>query len=357
MKKILLFVVAGLLSMNAGAQWKVASIDKSEASNIEFKGVLEIEDAVLVYGTYTTMVEYDRVSFESGTAVHCNGKTYALKNSTNIPKNDGGKPCSAAFNNVGEKVNFLMEFEKFPLTGKFDIIENSKNHKGAFNYYGVSLEPMGTDFFEKTEAFLNEYPVTLMGYFYEGNTPYAFRIRNSICLACRCDIREADLFEPLDRLYFVDIINKSDHAIELDRQKVWSSGHKRKGNGGVSSHSVKHYDLGGYGDYEQEMEGKRATYRVAGVKDLSYQLRIANLSLGRALDAKVLDAIGKVSEKTNVESYLADFPTKHLSALKSHTIGQEDSYGGFLATQEKDGLNYYILHVDLDGYIFTFTWK
>jgi len=347
-----------MFSLNAGAQWTISSIDKSEASNIEFKAVLEIEDAVLVYGTYTATVDYDRASFEPGTAVFVGYDRYAMKNSINIPMNDGGKPCSAAFNQVGEKVNFVMEFEKFPLDGKFDIVENPKNHKGASNYYGISLAPMeDQSIFEDTEAFLDEYPVTLMGYYYEGNTPYAYRIRNNLCLTCRCVIREADLFEPLDRLYFVDIINKSDHPVNLNQERVWVSGHKRKNDGSLTDHVIKHYNPGGYGDYEKEMEGARATYRVAGVKDLSYQLRMAKLANAKPLDVKVLDAMSKMAEKTNVEAYLADFPTKHLSVLRSQEIASGDSYGGFVATQEKDGLGYYLLHVDLDDYVFTFTWK
>jgi len=358
MKKVLLFAVAALFALDAGAQWTVSSIDKSEASNIEFKAVLEIEDAVLVYGTYTATVDYDRASFEPGTAVYVGDECYALKNSVNIPLNDGGKPCSAAFNQVGEKANFVMEFEKFPLNGKFDIVENPKNHRGASNYYGISLVPMeDQSFFDNTEGFLNEYPVTLMGYYYEGNTPYAYRIRNGICLTCQCKAIEADLFEPLDRLYFIDIINKSDHPLDLNLEKVWVSGHKRKNDGSLSDHTIKHYTLGGYGDYEQEMEGARASYLVAGVKDLSYQLRIAKLSDPNSVDAKVLDVMGKMVEKTSVTAYLADFPTKYLSVLRSQEIASGDSYGGFVATQEKDGLSYYLLHVNLDGYVFTFTWK
>lgn len=357
MKKLLLFAFASLFALNAGAQWTVSSIDKSEASNIEFKAVLEIEDAVLIYGTYTATVDYDRASFEPGTAVFVGDESYALKNAVNIPMNDGGKPCSAAFNRVGEKVNFVLEFEKFPLTEKFDLVENAKNHKGASNYYGIALQPSGYEFFENTEEFLNEFPVTLMGYYYEGNTPYAFRIRDNVCLTCQCIVRETDLFEPLDRVFYLDVINKTDHPVSLDREKIWVSGHKRRNDGGISDHVIKHYDLGGYGDFEQEAEGARAFYRMAGVKDLSYQLRIAKLSAGRILDAQVLDVISRMADKTDVESYLADYPTRYLSALTTQEIASGDSFGGFMAIQEKDGLGYYILHAEVDGYVFTFTWK
>ncbi|MCQ2183050.1 MAG: hypothetical protein MJY89_06575 [Bacteroidales bacterium] len=357
MKKLLLLAIAGLFAVNAGAQWTVSSIDNSEDSSIEFKGVLEISDAVLVYGTYTASVDYDRVSFDPGTAVYAGGQVYPLKNAINIPLNNGGKPCSAAFNKMGEKVNFVMEFEKFPLTEKFDIVENAKNHKGASNYYGISLVPAGVEFFENTEAFLEEYPVTLMGYYYEGNVTYAYRIRNNVCLTCRCSIREGDLFEPLDRVYTLDVINKGDHPVYLDREKVWATGHRRKNDGSVTTQSLKHYNLGDYGEYETEMDGATAIYYVAGVKDLSYQLRMAKLGEGKDLDLNVLKVLEKMSDNTNVVAYLSDFPTKHLSALTSGEISPGESFGGFIATQEKDGLGYYILHANVDGYVYTFTWK
>jgi len=357
MKKVILFALAGLICLNAGAQWKVVSIDESEDFSIELKAVLELDDAVLVYGTYTATVDYDRASFDPGTAVVIGEESYPLKNSLNIPLNDGGEPCSAAFNKAGEKANFVMEFEKFPLDGKFDIVENAKNHKGSSNIYGIALEPTDTEFFENTESFLEEYPVTLMGYYYEGNIPYAFRIRNNICITCNCIIRERDLFEPLDRLYFMDVINRTDHDIFLDYDKVWVSGHKRKNDGGVTTTKIKHYTLGGYGEYEQEMEGAEGKYSVAGIRDLSYELRQAKYDQTNALAVKVIGIIGKKNSQLKVEDYLAEYPTKHLSSIRSTSIPSGQSAGGFMATQEKDGLGYYICHVDIDGYVFAFVWK
>jgi len=363
MKRLLLLLLLATASMNISAQWRITGCDRADSKNIELLQIIDLDSATFIYGTLTN--PGDDVFFGTlnrKTCIYVDEEPYKLINSVNLPVKDEADSKWVRLDNPGQKVNFVMAFEKFPVQNGFDLIENENDHN-AWNIYGIQLEEIQPSEVIKTKRFLGTHMVVTQGNFAESGSNHQYFIRDGVSIDCRASTRSgADLFSCDDILFTLNIINESDHGIRFDfTDKVWITGTKKKGNGTEETRTLTKYTPDSYEEYlrrEDYEEAKYATSSGLAAVDRkliseSYKYRSDDWE---KVGFKMLSSLTEQVMDNNIQEYLQKHPKQRPSALKSQSIKSGDSYAGYVAGKTKN-VDVIVLHVKMDEYEFQFTWN
>jgi len=353
----LLLAVSGLQ-----AQWKITGVDKSENSSCELIQVLESENSTFVFGTITNSGKgiYPYSTISRSTCVCVDDELYKIINSVNLPIYDEATPVYAQIQE-GQKLNFIMEFEKFPVTDGFDLIEKESCHtEGTFNFYGIHIQNAGLDNMAD-DTFLDIYPSILYGNFANEGKETQYYMFRDMTLICTRDIEYRDQLGQPDIVCFLSFENGSKKDLELTfGTDVWVTGHKDKGNGKEDEKKLKiikqdEYERYFYGkDYQ---EAKRIVNPdVAAMSDAATQAKNSTINSDIRGTMGLISLVGDLSIDKDVKQYMKEHPSDRPAALNSCTVKAGEKKAGYVAFQTKK-MDYYILHLKLDGYEYKFSWK
>ena len=362
MKKLFSFIlVMCFASMTASAQWKVESV-KSGEPNTKLLQILETEKSVLIYATFEKEFEdFNHVYLNRDTHVKQNGLKYKILNSVNFPIQDEAEK-RAVFMQIGKnEVNFVMEFEKFPVEDGFDIIEGSKEGDFCFNFHGVSVSRIDSTQLIDTERFLDSAAPVITGKNVKGGTHYRYLIRNGVCITCNAVIQEGDWFSPDDMIYYLDIVNNSDHGIMFDFNTVSVVGKKKKSNGKVEEKVWPKYTPDSYERHLAALDYDEARYQTSSVlNDIGSQINREKNKPGTNSWEKIgLAALGALNEhaiQNRIAEYMKAHPKNRPSALRSESIKAGDSIHGYIASKKKKG-DEVVLTIPIDGFDFRFLYN
>lgn len=348
MKKQILFFLCLMVSIVANAQYKVSAVDKQEAENIKLLQVLETSDRVLVYGTFTSIYDDHRNWDISRKAkVEKNNVSYKITNSVNMPIKNDAEPRFIHTTKLGDKVNFLLEFEKFDLSsGTFDIIEDENLHgNNVFNFCGIHLEKIDTNEAIDTKRFLND-SHAIFGYYKEDGHTYHYYIKDNVMLMYY------NTWNGKDYIINLEITNNSDHGVMFDLAKVRQEGTDKKGKPvKVARYTPESYD-------NKIEESRRYAARIQTNDDFSmslenkiYHERINATNEWAKLGLTALEQAYKKAQDNRVETYLREHPNTNPKALRSNSIKPGESLIGFIPFQVKNS-DKFAVTINMDDYDF-----
>ena len=226
--KLLLSVFVFALSFCGYATDTAYKIDRTEKW-YTVKYLLETENSTFIYCTY-------RVAQDDGLPSLANVKpsihimsdelAYKLLNTFNIPVSDETKEEYAFFTYSGQTLNFILEFERFPLDVPFDIIEDESDDK-MFNISSITVNP---DIFEAVDSklFLDETPYTRFGMYIKEDHPVEYYSGEDYLLA----VQGSDLYNTdtnIYRSFFISVTNSSNRTFEISGDSVKAVGYKPVG--------------------------------------------------------------------------------------------------------------------------------
>ena len=99
-----------------------------------------------------------------------------------------------------------------------------------------------------TERFLDNGAPVIEGKNAKRGTQYLYYIREGVCITCNAECQEGEWFSQ-DELFYIDIVNNSDHGIMFDLDKVRIVGNKNKAKGKIESTPWIKYTPESYEDY------------------------------------------------------------------------------------------------------------
>ena len=362
MKKLFSFVLfVCLTSMVASAQWKVESVASGEA-NTKLLQVLETEKSVLVYATLEKeCAERKWINISRYTHAKANGLKYKLLHSVNMPIHYDGDRRWAVLDVGQNEVNFVLEFEKFPVEGGFDII-GSTERNGDFDctFRGITVSRIDTTQIINTERFLDGGAPVLEGLKADSGTQYLYYIREGVCVTCSAVKTQHGMFSN-DDIFYVDIVNNSDHGIMFDFSKVRVVGKKNKSKGQVEEKEWKKYTPESYDQYLRQLDYDEARYKTSSVLDeVGRQIdreksHVGVNSWGR-IGWDALSALTEHSIENRIEEYMKEHPKERPSALRTQSIKPGESLHGYIASEWKK-CNQAVLTIPMDGYDFLFIYN
>jgi len=365
MKQIKIFFLLALMLVSSAsvyAQWKITGCDKADKDNVKLLQIINLDGNTYVYGTLTN--DKDGVylgAVNRKTCVYADGEKYKLVSSVNLPIMDDADSQWARLDEPGQKLNFVMIFEEFPVKNGFDLVENETD-KSEWNIYGIHVSEIQISEAIKTSRFLDAHTVVTQGVFSEEGKNHRYFIRDKVSIDCQATTRGGgDLFASDDIMFTLNIINESDHGIRFDfSDKVWITGTKKKANGTEETKTLEKYSPDSYEQRLRNEEYQEAKYATSGglafldsrMKSESYRYgnsdwTKAGFSMLSSLTEQVMD--------NSIQSYLKNHPNNRPSPLKSQSINSGESYCGYVAGKTKN-MNSITLHVQMDDYVFEFSW-
>ena len=359
-RKLLLSAILVALSVLASAQYKVSAIDHQYVPAYELKYILEGENSTFIYGTFTTPRAVS-MYFDRATAVYQNDMKYKIKNSVNIPVWDDADKMSAQFQEEGQKLNFVAEFEKFSAAEVFDIVENPnpKENSIYMNIYGVQTDSLALEKFPDFDRFLDAYPLTLYGSYIDNGSHFNYYMHEGIYVSCQCTQCEGGLFEPDYVRFLVEISNDSDHGVSFDFDKVYVFS-TRDVRGKTKEKYFTKYTPDSFEEYMAEEDYYEAKAAVGSDMDrASYLLKQESYRTSNEwgkLGFQVLSNIAKESAEQSIQEYLATHPKQRPGVLRSQSLKSGQTISGYIAFKYEKA-DMFTIHIPIDGFDYFFKWK
>lgn len=199
-KKLFSACILAAVTLTASAQYKIVSSESQpgSVSCYEMKYILESESSTFIYGTFTSPKDNGTFAFDQTLAIYQNDLKYKVKNSIHIPVWDEAERMYIVVDATGDKVNFVVEFEKFSSEKPFDIIENEKPREGGtyLNLFNVKAEATDYENIPDAGRFLDRYPVTTRGTYKDNGSNVQYINHDGVYVSCRSTWCEGGLFEP-----------------------------------------------------------------------------------------------------------------------------------------------------------------
>lgn len=346
LRKVLLFLCF-MASVMADAQYKVSSIDKQDTDRTKLLQVLETEKSVLVYCTFTRP-DSDTNLFWLNRKLKAvkNNVNYKIVNAVNFPLMNEAEPRYVRVTKAGEKVNYVLEFEKFDVSGGFDIIDDDTKHEaGTMNFYGIHLEKIEPNEAIDTDRFLDDGHV-IYGYYKKNNRTYRYYIKDGMMMLFY------NTWYGKDLIINLEITNNSDHGVMFDLAKLSTEGTDKKGKAvEVAVYTPDSYDARVESDryYNARQQTSDDVTRTA--ESLLYQKRINTKNEWGNLGLRALEGVLKRAEDNRVDKYLKEHPNTAPKALRSNSIQPGESLRGFIPLKIKKSKNVK-LHIPMDDYDF-----
>ena len=362
-KSVIITIAMCLASLMANAQWKVESVENGEP-NSKLLQVLNTENSTLVYASYETDLpdaEFENLFLNRKTHVKVNGEKYKLLNSVNLPMQNDAEQTYAHLRPGHNEFNFVMEFEKFPVEGGFDILEDSsKDGPKVFNFRGVAVSPIDSTKVINTARFLDNGSPVIQGFKVIDGNNYLYQIRDGVCVTCNAEIVAGDWFSN-NEMFHIDIVNNSDHGIMFDFNKCYVVGRKYKKNGKVEEKGWKKFTPDSYDQFLASQDYDEARRQTSGVLDevgrqLDREKYHTNYGSWERIGWEALAALNQHAIDNRVEQYMKEHPHDRPRALRSQGIQPGESIHGYIASEKKKA-DTVTLSIPMDDYYFEFVWN
>lgn len=360
MKRLLVFIAAIFAaSFMANAQWRIDSFERGDQM-IQYREVLETENSVLVYASLDFQAEKNHWLYVTRQAyIKSEGLKYKIKNSVNIPLRDDADKRWAHFpEGKHAECNFVLEFEKFPVKSGFDILCEPDNPDGdfSFNARNVQVSEIGPEDVIDTERFLDSAAPLIYGQYANNGTTFAYYIREGVCLTYHVGLVDDGWFDQ-NPLFYIDIVNNSDHGIMFEFDKVYALAVKNKKNGTTVKTPVAKFNPDSFDQFLRDLDYQDAVYNTSGglneVSSMLYR-EGTNAPSGswERVGWRALEALAKQEIDNRAQEYLKTHPVEHPKALKTHSIKSGEALHGYVATKKKNVDEIWLI-VPLDGFEYT----
>lgn len=337
------------------AQNPVVSTEQSP-DRAQLTCVQQTDTSTRVFVRYT----YDGTDYElknvSGTMhAEIDGMSYKLTDAYGIPIDNEAVREFCLLEKQGQKLNFILEFEKFPVDQLFDLIEDESGDS-AWNFRGVRVDTESTKAIDD-ERFLASTPSVICGKYYEDGISYEYYLRNNVFVSAHHSYGD-DHFT-----IYLTVDNASDHGILFNTRSIKAICYKQKGNG------IKEIELPyiSKNDYVAEiaMEDRYVARSQVSSKAMdgvstSLSLLATGAPFGSIERAGLRVATGVMADIENARMmpYLKELQAtreeRTKNYLQSESLAPGQVLNGLFRIERKKRADNFTITIPMDGYDFVF---
>ena len=325
---ILLFM---LLAIEAGAQHPVTSV-QSCPDNIKIKYVLQGENSTFVFATYTKQTEDQSEICLSRKTVACNeDENFKLLEAYSMPISDEADQAFILLDQIGQKLNFVLEFEKIPLGESFDIRSLDYEDR-SFVVTGITTD---TSIVKKVDGkrFIESTPYVKRGKYFKDGKTCIYYTKEGVWVTIDATLGSEYL------TLNVSIVNDSDHGILLDLKKMTAISKKIKSDKEIEEpmhilSKSEYNDIWARSDANDEyyMKSNSALGKAGSlVNHESWQHDVWSWE---RTGLEVLGAIMEEENERSIQPYKDRLDATRKEGLKdylqSQSIAAGDSYSGYI---------------------------
>ena len=336
---------------------KISSVDSGNA-NVSLRYLQQTDTSSLVYAILSipedrsdaVLVNVSRVLYVTDGEVN-----YKLIGAQNIPVEDESMLEFSILEDQQKKLNFILEFEKFPIDGKFDIVDAASSGEGSLNFKGVCVDPTARKEVDPTR-FTKSTDLPRCGRFFDEGRSTDYYVRDGVFVS---------LYTTYSNDHFTfhfSIVNKSDHGILFNTDKLKVTGHKNP-----KSPVEVDLPLISKGSYVNavamdDIATAKSETRSAAMSELGSALSFASIGLPwRSPERIGLDVLGGVVKDISYEKarpYIAELDKTRAERTKNYLQSQSlkpgESHIGFIQAQKTKKVRDYHIVLHMDGYDFEF---
>ncbi|MCQ2170829.1 MAG: hypothetical protein MJY48_04640 [Bacteroidales bacterium] len=336
---------------------KIASVDSGNA-NVSLRYVEQTDSTSLVYAIFTLPAEITEpvyVNVARKIYVTDGEMNYSLVRAHNVPVEDESVLEYAILENKDRKLNFILEFEKFPIDEKFDIVDESSETEGL-NFRGVSVDASSSKSVD-AKRFMSSTQLCRYGKFYDNGNCISYYDRDGVVVAANASYGDDNF------TLYLSLVNNSDHGILFNTKNLTVKGHKPKGRDSVEV-NLYVYSKNDYVDLVAAEDRYEAQKQVQsnGMREVESAVSFATIGTpirsAERTGLTILSGVLKDINYNRVKPHLAELDKTREERTKDYLLSQSidagESHSGFLRISRPKKVNDCMVTLHVDGYDFSF---
>lgn len=328
--------------------------------------LLETKSSSFVYCTYRVAPGAelpDVVNIKRSVCVMADDLSYKLLNAFNIPVSDDVRREFAYFSTPEQSLNFILEFERFPLDVPFDIVESETGTGNMLNVRDIvvdhgSFEPVDS------KHYLDVTPYTRFGMYGEAGEFTEYYSGEDFML----NVTVLGVYTTETKAYqsaFVSITNNSSRDFHIGPESVSATGSrpvgKREKKFKLPLLSREECDKAWFEIDKLSVREKLGPTPTQEVGESLMRIGIdANLPSLGFLGVVGLGAILASSDNTDLTPYMKELNEVREGAVKEyiqpHTVAPGETYSCLVSFKLDNRQTGTEMVISLDGQSYSFIW-
>lgn len=354
MKKFLYVLTALAASaFMAQAQNPISSVGFSNG-DVKLKWVAQTDSSTVIYAVYTRPEGPDapeKLSLSRTCRLEADDIDYKLIGAENIPIMDEALPAYVVLNEPSQKINFRMEFEKFPSEEPFNLSSRDTSSL-CFDFVDVRVDTATTKKLNP-EKFLSSASGLICGSYSDEGYDYRFYYRDGFFMAA---------YSYYTQSYFtvnLDIWNDSDHGVRLRTDQMTAVAQIRRGKSIVDK-DLHILDKNEYRNNVASSDYYEAHNTVGsgvaeGVKDGLFftQLGMPYRSwerIGLRAVSSLIDDAQEELARPRMKELDATREDRISGYIQSQSIAKGENYSGYMKIDYVKNAESFKLVVPINGY-------
>ncbi len=349
-----MFFILGVF-VCANAQHPVASVEQC-ADGAQLMCVQPTDSSTLVFVRYTYEgTDYELRNVSRSMHAEIDGMNYKMTAAYGIPVDNESVREFSLLEAKGQKLNFILEFEKFPVDQPFDLIENESSD-AAWNFRGVRTDTASTKAVE-AQRFLASTPGVVCGKYYEDGISYEYYLRDNVFVSAHHSYGD-DHFT-----IYLTVDNASDHGILFNTRAIKAVYYKKQGK------DIKEIELPyiSKNDYVAEVamqDRYNARSQVSSNTASSVTSSLSLLAIGtpfRSIERAGFNVASSVIadiEDARMQPYLKELQStrgeRTKNYLQSESLEPGQCLSGLFRIERKKRADNFVITIPMDGYEFEF---
>lgn len=349
--------LTGLTKAYSAECYKIKSIDKA-SPNLALRYVEQTDSTSRIYAVLTMPEESGEaflVNVPRSVLVSDGDMDYKLLHAHNIPVLDESMLEFSILEDNDRKLNFILEFEKFPIDEKLDLVDKSSDDS-PLNLRGICVDATETKNVD-SKRFMASTALPRCGRYYEEGASYTYYLRDGVFVSCHSSYGSKHF------TLYISIVNNSDHGILFNTRNLTIKGDKPKGKGSVEVD----LPLFSKNDYTSLLEDEDSymadkASHSAGLSEIGSAVSFASIGVPwRSLEHTGLNVLGGFLRDISTNAakpYLAELDKTRAERtknyLQSQSIKPGESHSGFLRVEKPKQVKNFRLTIHMDGYDFEF---
>lgn len=360
LRKISTFIICAIYTVTAPAEdcYRISSVDRGN-EDTALKYLCQTDSSTMLFFTYTLpdkVKEKTYVNIPKSVFVTDGDISYKLVNAINIPIADESVEEYCILEGKDRKLNFILEFEKFPIDGRFDI-QDGQDDEETINIYGIVVDTTAKKNVDPVR-FAKSTQLMHCGQFYDQGIFYTFYERDGVFVSSHNSYGD-DHFT-----LYLSIYNDSDHGILFSTGNIDVKGHKVK-RGDTVEVDMPLISKNSY-VRDVEMTDRYVAESASHSRALSeIESAVSFASIGTPWRSPEYTGLRVVSgiltdiHNNKMRPYLTELnktrDERTKNYLQSQSIKSGEEHVGFIQIERPKKVNDFRAVVHMDGYDFVFS--
>lgn len=356
-KKIFAALALMMLCAAASAQYTDIKFDTKCAASLV--RVDQYDETTVMFFHMTAPEERLRFAVNDNIKVVVNGeyKKCRLVSVANITMSS--EDCVTYLKKKGDELNFLLEFEKVPLDGPFDIIENpDKESALTFNFRNVKVNTAKEGPKAVVNDFLGYTDFVKSGLYSSGGDSYMYYDVNGLSVATHLG-QDLCGFTKIGVLRIV-VTNDSGRDIKFSDADITVTAVKNEKKGYVE---IPLWNVATYDSFVRENNANSLNNYSENISPVASSIgryrrdNVAPDNLSGQLILGSIEYAIRASKRDQVDEYASALEENRRrlwnNYLQSASLADGESYGGFVSFPDKN-YKHYVITIRIGGNEYTF---